>query len=186
MRAFLSLLVLLAFAVATLSAQGLASIAKKEEERRKAVPTGKVYTNSDLKSDIASAPPPTPAANASPSGPGAAPGTKVPSVDLPGGKAEPDTPAKDEAYWRARIAAARSALGRSRIFADALQSRINALSTDVVNRDDPAQRSQLELERKRAVAELDRVNKEIAEQTKAIADIEEEARKAGVPPGWLR
>ena len=30
------------------------------------------------------------------------------------------------------------------------------------------------------------MKKEIAEQTKAISDIEEEARKAGVPPGWLR
>ena len=81
---------------------------------------------------------------------------------------------------------ARSALSRSQIFADALQSRINALNTDIVNRDDPAQRAQLELERQRATAELERVKTEIAGQTKAIADIEEEARRAGVPPGWLR
>jgi hypothetical protein len=93
---------------------------------------------------------------------------------------------KDEAYWRSRINAARSALERSRIFADALQSRINALTADVINRDDPAQRAQLDLERQRALAELDRVKKEVAAQTKAISDIEEEARRAGVPPGWLR
>ena len=37
---------------------------------------------------------------------------------------------------------ARSALDRSKIFGDALQSRINALSNDFVNRDDPAQRAQ--------------------------------------------
>jgi hypothetical protein len=30
------------------------------------------------------------------------------------------------------------------------------------------------------------VKREIGEHTKAIAEIEEEARKAGVPPGWLR
>ena len=84
------------------------------------------------------------------------------------------------------MGAARSALERSRIFAEALQSRINGLTTDFVNRDDPAQRAQLELERQRSVAELDRVKREMAEQTKAIAAIEEEARKAGVPPGWLR
>ena len=63
---------------------------------------------------------------------------------------------------------------------------MNALTTDKINRDDPAQRSQLELEHQRAVAELDRVKNEIADQTKAIADIEEEARRANVPPGWLR
>ena len=33
---------------------------------------------------------------------------------------------------------------------------------------------------------MDRVKVEIAEQKKKIEDIEEEARKAGVPPGWLR
>jgi hypothetical protein len=81
---------------------------------------------------------------------------------------------------------ARSGLERLRIFSDALQSRLNALATDIVNRDDPAQRAQLELERQRALAEMERVTTEMADQTKVIADIEEEARKAGVPPGWLR
>ena len=82
--------------------------------------------------------------------------------------------------------AARAALDRSKIFADALQSRINALTTDFTNRDDPAQRAQIEVDRQRALAELDRVKKEIADQTKAISDIQEDARKAGVPPGWVR
>jgi hypothetical protein len=161
------------------AAQSLADIARAEEARRKSVTKpSKVYTNVDLRADI-TAPPST---NASP----AAPSSQVPSVNLPAGKAEPLPPEKDQAYWSARINAARQALDRSRIFADALQSRINALTTDFTNRDDPAQRAQIELERQRAMAELDRVNKEIAEQTKAIADIEDEARKAGVPPGWLR
>jgi hypothetical protein len=166
------------------SAQGLAGVAKKEEERRKAVKAaGKVYTNDNLKADITATPPSPPPSNASPGAPGS---TQVPSVNLPGGDGKAEGEAKDEAYWRSRITAARSALERSRIFGDALQSRINALTTDIVNRADPAQRAQLELERQRALVELDRVKKEIADQTKAITDIEEEARKAGVPPGWLR
>lgn len=177
---------LLLFVVAaplSTGAQGLATVAKKEEERRKSVKqTGKVYTNDDLKSDITKSAPAT--------APGAvppAPSTQVPSVNLPGGKVEGnEEEVKDQAYWSARISAARAALERSRIFADALQSRLNALTTDIVNRDDPAQRSQLELERQRAIAELDRVKKEMAAQTKAISDIEDEARRANVPPGWLR
>jgi hypothetical protein len=96
------------------------------------------------------------------------------------------TERKDEAIWRAAITAARKALERSRVLAEALQSRLNALATDIVNRDDPVQRAQLERERQRAIFELDRTKNEIAEQVKAIASIEEEARKAGVPPGWLR
>jgi hypothetical protein len=165
-----------------LSAQGLATVAKQEEERRKKVKTGKVYTNDTLKPDITASTPATPESGSEP----APPSTQVPSVSLPAGEAASSGDAKDEAYWRQRIGAARSALERSRIFGDALQSRINALTTDIVNRADPAQRTQLELERQRALAELERVKKEVAEQTKAITDIEEEARKAGVPPGWLR
>jgi hypothetical protein len=185
MRLLISSLLLLVFAVSAGSAQGLAALAKKEEERRKTVKSGRVYTNGDLKGETAPPLPPEPT-NASAAAPGTAPvpSTQVPAINVPAGRADPQV--KDEAYWRARITNARSALERSRIFADALQSRISALATDVINRDDPAQRTQLELERKRAVAELERVKKEMADQTQAITEIEEEARKAGVPPGWLR
>ena len=41
-------------------------------------------------------------------------------------------------------------------------------------------------DRQKALTELDRVKKEIQQHTKALADLQEEARKAGVPPGWLR
>jgi hypothetical protein len=169
--------------------QSLVEIAKKEEARRKTIKqTAKVYSNEDLRREPTSEPPPpapAPAAgNVSPAAP--EPDTKVPKVDLPAGKVEAAAGEKGQAYWTERIGSARAALERSKIFADALQTRINALSTDYVNRDDPAQRSQIELERQRAISELERVKKEIAAQTKTIGDIEEEARKAGVPPGWLR
>ena len=163
------------------AAQGLADVARVEQARRKTVPrAGKVYTNEDLRTDITA----SRSVNASPVAP--EPSTQVPSVNLPGGKAEPPAPEKDQAFWSARINAARAALDRSKVFADALQSRINALTTDFTNRDDPAQRAQIELDRQRTIAESERVKREIAEQTKAIADIQDEARKAGVPPGWLR
>ena len=182
-RLLIPFVLVLACAPIGVVAQSLAELAKKEDARRKDTKeAGKVYTNTDLKRDITTPPPPS---NTTPAQP-AVPTTQVPSLNLPGGKVEPAEEKKDEKYWRERITAARSALERSRIFADALQSRLNALATDIVNRDDPAQRSQLELERQRALAELDRVQKEVADHTKAISGIEEEARKAGVPPGWLR
>ena len=67
-----------------------------------------------------------------------------------------------------------------------MQSRINALTTDFVNRDDPAQRAVIADDRQKAIAELERLARANVDGTKAIADIEEEARRAGVPPGWLR
>ena len=84
------------------------------------------------------------------------------------------------------MATARAALDRSRLFADSLQTRINSLTTDFVNRDDPAQRAVIERDRIAALAELEKVKKEMTDQTKAIADIQEEARKAGVPAAWVR
>ena len=95
-------------------------------------------------------------------------------------------PAKDEKYWRDRLAVARDALRRSQTFADALQSQINGLYTEFVNMSDPAQRALIEQKRLAAIAEQDRVKADIVKQTKALADIEDEARRANVPAGWLR
>ena len=67
-----------------------------------------------------------------------------------------------------------------------LQSRINALTTDFVNRDDPAQRNAIAAERQKSLAELDRVKQEIVDQQKAISAIQDDARRAGVPAGWVR
>ncbi len=80
----------------------------------------------------------------------------------------------------------RSQFEQDQVLADALQTRINSLSADFVNRDDPAQRAVIAQNRQRAIVELDRLTKAIAEGKKAIADLEEEARRASVPPGWLR
>ena len=168
----------------------LVDVAKAEEARRRDVPkkATKVYTNSDLKPDNGTVrpAPPTPAAAAKPASGNTTPG--VPAVNLPGGTAgaAPTADPKDQAAWGARMNAARAAVERSRIFAEALQSRINALTTDFVNRDDPAQRAVIETDRKTALAELDRVRKEIDTQQKEIVTIEDEARRAGVPSGWLR
>jgi hypothetical protein len=164
----------------------LVDVAKAEEARRKNVrKPAKVYTNGDLKPDNGTVrPAPTPPV-ASAASANATPG--VPVVNLPGGSdpAAPK-PAGDQAYWSEKISSARAALERSKVLADALQSRINALTTDFVNRDDPAQRAVIENDRKTALAELERTRKEIDANQKAITAIEDEARRAGVPSGWLR
>ena len=77
-------------------------------------------------------------------------------------------------------------LERDQTFRDALQNRIDALSTDFINRDDPAQRNVIASDRQKALVELERVKKAIEEGRKAIPELEEEARREGVPAGWLR
>jgi hypothetical protein len=77
-------------------------------------------------------------------------------------------------------------LDHNHVLADALQSRINALTADFSARDDPAQRALIGVARQKALDELDRLKKSIRSDQKAIADFQEEARRASVPPGWLR
>jgi hypothetical protein len=194
-----AVVLLLGAAAVPLVAQSLADVARQEEQRRKAVRApGKVYTNESLRpepspstsSAAAPAPPGTPAplADAPAAGAGTPPAQTPgqPAAGQPGSGPSAAPPPSTEAEWRKRIATVREALTRLQTFADALQSRVNALSTDFVNRDDPVQRDQIAAERQKALAELDRVRREMQDQQKAITAIQEEARKAGVPAGWVR
>jgi hypothetical protein len=169
---------------AAVSAQSLGDLAKKEEARRQAIKKpSKVLTNDSLRSvpTPSAAPPaaaPPPAAASPADGTAAAATTQKPA---------PEEDRKvQEAAWRQRIQGARDSLQRSQMFAEALQSRINGLTADFTARDDPAQRAVIANDRQKALAELDRVKNDITAQTKAIEDIQREARRANVPPGWLR
>ena len=182
-------------------AQGLADVARAEEARRKSVKApSKTYTNDDLKGDnngatvasptpsTASPAPPTPASTPAQAGAKPAPTAAKPDAAKDAAKdpAKDAEPKKDEKYWRDRITAAQQALARNKVLVDALQSRVNALNTDFVNTDDPAKRAVVEENRKTALAEMDRVKKDIDTRSKEIGNIQEEARKANVPSGWLR
>lgn len=197
-----------------LSAQ-LGNVAKKEAERRKTVQSGKVYTNNSLPAaPEPSSAPATPgsspaaasAASSSPSADKSAAeksaadksATDKSTADKAAAdmtdKAAPPKPIaadpaerkKEEAAWRERIKNEREALDRAKSFADALQVKINSLNTDFVNRDDPVQRAAIAAQREKSLAEMDRVKKEIADRTKAMTAIQEDARRAGVPAGWVR
>jgi len=181
--ALLTVLWLASVTVAAQQSPKLGDIAKKEEERRKAIKTpAKVYTNKDLpKSAIV---PPQP--STSPATPAPAAEQKPAEGQKPEESKEEKKEEKDETWWRRRMTAAREELQRNELAAEAFQSRVNALATDFVNRDDPYQRAQIAIDRQKALGELERVKADIVRLKQVIADIEEEARKAGVPPGWLR
>jgi hypothetical protein len=167
---------------ATAAAQSLGDLAKQEEARRKAIKVpGRVLTNDTLRSIPSSVP-----ASTSPSSKESEAAADKTDHALDKKTKPEDEPKAKEAAWRARMQGARDLLQRSQSFAEALQSRINGLSADFTARDDPAQRAVVAADRQKALAELDRVKDDIVKQTKAIADIQEEARKAGVPAGWVR
>ena len=154
----------------------LADLARQEAERRKALKTAsKVVSDKDLKP----APPASPQA-----GPGIAPAVPTPQ-EVPAAE-EQAGETHDQAWWKARADQLREDLRRSEIFAESLQSRVNALTTEFVNRDDPYQRAKIGEDRQKMLAEMDRVKSDIERLKKAMTDLEEEARRAAVPPGWIR
>ena len=179
----------LAVCVSVLSAgaQSLAEVARKEAARREAVKApAKVVTNHDLRVVARAVPVGPPVA---PGDPGAQPPAAAGDVPAdPAAEKPPEAPdpTKDPEYWRKRISDARQARDHNAFLLEAIQSRINALTTDFSARDDPFQRAQIEINRQKAIAELERMAKVQVELEQKISDIEEEARRANVPPGWLR
>jgi hypothetical protein len=159
--------------------QSLADVARKEEQRRQQVKEpAKVITNKDL-GDV-------PPAVAPPADGKAASSDQAKSDGKDQDKNKTGEPAKDQAYWAGRKKDLQTQLDRDQTFADALQTKINSLTADFTARDDPAQRAVIARDRQKALAELDRLQKAVQDDKKALADLDDEARRAGVPPGWLR
>ena len=188
--------------VGPIVAQSLADVARKEADRRKSIKDGgKAYTNKDLPNLPAPGPSAAGSSSREPnaekaatSRPRVTPSTEPAQETVgPGSTRRQDLGDKkespkpmDQAAWGKQMKDLRDHLDRDQTYVDALQSRVNALTTDFVARDDPAQRAQLGLDRQKALTELDRLKKQIGDDKRAIADLEEDARRSGVPPGWLR
>ncbi|HEY3043853.1 MAG TPA: hypothetical protein VGJ39_07505 [Vicinamibacterales bacterium] len=172
--------------VAPLAAQTLADVARQEQERRKAIKKpSKVLTNQDLRAATGTAPPAT-TTTASPDASGTTPaaaGTQKPAADA---EKKPEEPAKDQAYWSGRWKDLQTQISRNETFAVALQSRINALANEYTNQGDGVRQQAIAVDRQKTIDELNRVTKQIADDKKAIATLQEDARRAGVPAGWLR
>lgn len=159
--------------------KSLAEASQKEAMRRKATPAARTTLSNigkPLEIPINAMTPVAPA------------GTGDASKPSDPAKAEETKPElkKDEQWWRKRVSDATQALERSRVLADALQSKINALQRDVVNIDNPVWRNKAREDLDRSLAELEKARKQIEADQQAIDNIREEARKDNVPAGWVR
>ena len=174
----------------------LVDAARRERARRAAIPAdqkARVYTNDDLRDSgglTIGVLPSSAASGLDPAGPASpGPGGGPEAVPVEG---EPDagesgaTAVRDENYWRARIAAARDAQARAALMAAALQNRADGLWAQFTAIDDPVRRGAVERQRLEALGALEETRAERDRLEQDIRDIEEEARRADVPPGWLR
>jgi len=169
---------------AALQGQSLAGVAKKaEEESTKAKqeqsadgkkladkPSTKVYTNKDL-ADV----PPAPAASSRSETGAASSNSKTTS-------AEPTPTTKDESWWRSRAVTLRRTLADDQTKLAAAKAHYDALPDQAKG---PLGAPVVEAWMK-AKEEITRLTATVVNDQRALADFEEEARRAGVLPGWIR
>jgi hypothetical protein len=100
----------------------------------------------------------------------------------------PSVSAGDEAIWRARAHDQREAIRSAEKAIQAAQDRLNALMSDrdVTMTQDPNRLQTVEAQKNEARAAIDAGRLGLAEAQKGLQDLEAEARRNNVPPGWLR
>jgi hypothetical protein len=191
------------------SAQTLADIAKKDNDRRKSVKhPAKVITNDDvqdvkpimpmMENDGSGAKPVDPKAanaNGAPANTnadmpqGASAGAATTQSGQKPGEAKPaGTPgvkSGDEAAWRSRMQGARDAVSRTQLQLEGMRNRAAQLTaaSAAANQE---QRGTFQKQQQDALQEYDRLRADLQKSQKALADLEAEASRSGVPPGWLR
>jgi hypothetical protein len=183
---------------ASAAAQSLADVARQEQERRKQIAEpARVYTDADAEKHL----PVTTAAARPASGESAAPGADAAATPAgghdaaAGGAASPSgTPApatkkaeaEGEAAWRARVDEARDGLARSRRLLEALEQQAMRAAVGAAAAIAAGQAAAADADDGARMKEMQRLRAEMEKFSATLAGIEEEARRAGVPPGWVR
>ncbi len=169
----LTLVAAVAWPLLPAAGQSLAEIAAKEKKRRAGHAQAKTYSNSDLeKVKDAPSPPPKEGEEAEPE----------PSTATTG--------SSEEATWRARAQRAREAVQQAEGRIDDLQKELETLNADMQPNPadilDPSRLQKREAAKAELRQKLEDAQKALERAKQAVADLEEEARRQRVPPGWLR
>lgn len=126
-----------------------------------------------------------------------------PSASPPEGKSVPTPPAEAQAavdagragdegaserYWRQRADRLREEIRGADQSVRQIEEKIAALRNDLAptNLMDPNREQTRQAQIHAAIQELEAAKGRAADLRKALDDLEEEARRKGVPPGWLR
>ncbi len=188
----LAVLLPVAFFFAIISAaqsQSLADLAKKEKERRAEITGNKVITEKEAAKYRISVP--EPATPDKPSGDTDSPKPEGESATTAqADKADPDEPTdfegRTESFWRETMTGARQKVKDLTNEANVIQLSIADLQNKFYSMDNGFSREtiQRELQKTYYMQDLNKENLKKAEA--ALQDLENEARKSGALPGWIR
>jgi hypothetical protein len=166
------------------------SLAGAAKKARKGAPAAKVLTNEDL--DKARAGGAAVSVLAAEGGQAATPsegGSADENPNLDGGDANAAVP-KDEATWRQRADAARARITDAAAIVASAEQRLAELRSDIApDTADPQNPFRMQTRESEVKVETERLESsraELAAAKQALTDLEDEARRASIPPGWLR
>jgi hypothetical protein len=181
---FLLIGVLFAFITVSFAEDSdLVKAAKKEKERRAKTEAKKTLTNQDIE-EIRKKQPISGIETSTAEGETEEEATGTPTAAEK--KAAPD-PTQTEEYWRGRKQEADSRVRDAQSRVEQLQSEINTLTQAFyAEGDGVAQRPLIETERIERIKELEAAKQELESARAASEGLEDEARRAGALPGWLR
>lgn len=166
--------------VGSASAQSLAEASKQAKEERA---KGQGWTTPRF--DVASTPPATVPADGVQATAAPAKSTSTTTTTT--------TTTRDESYWKtrqregvARLASDQTSLEAAVTVERALNTQLHRTLDNADAIRDPRQRAALETQWQESVKEVSRLTALVKNDKRAVADFDEEARRANVPPGWLR
>lgn len=97
-----------------------------------------------------------------------------------------DSQGRGEAYWRQAMTEARAAVDNARKNRDMLQSELNRYRVDFTAIDDPAARALVHQRLEELHTQLAEAEQALDDAEQALRDLQEDARRSGALPGWLR
>jgi hypothetical protein len=156
----------------------LVKLAKKEKERRAKTTAKKTLTNQDIE-EIRKKQPIT--------GIESAEGEAAPSAETTTQAGPKEKPENTEEYWHQRKQETDQQLKDAQSRVDQIQSEINQLRTAFyAEADGVGQRPVIQQEWDERLKSLEQARQELQDAQAQSSGLEDEARKAGALPGWIR
>ena len=181
MRFLIPLLFFLFVSISHSDDSEVVKAAKKERERRSKLKTGRVYTNKDVQEFVAKNP--TPVREGTEPEPQSQPAEEAEAADLEDVNRDL---ALSEEYWRKRYREVSSRLKDAEQAAAEIQKEVDDLTRAFYALSDVEQRGFIEYQRTQRLNDLQQAKRELEDAQTDMDNLEEEARKAGALPGWLR
>jgi hypothetical protein len=148
--------------------------AKRERERRAKLQPGRSFTNKDIQEYLAK----------HKSIPGMTENVQEPETQTQTQNSELDE--SSEAFWQGKHQTVEERISEAQSKIDQIQGDIDTLTKAFYEVSDENRKVEINDVRNKKLDELETARRELDEANQAQDDLEEEARIAGVPPGWVR